>query len=72
MTRWRRALRAIVSLTILVSMFPWLVGTAQNGDANQKTHDLAARGRARSAQAREGGSSSKSRRGRGANIEPST
>jgi uncharacterized protein (TIGR03435 family) len=42
MTRWRRALRAIVSLTILVSIFPWLVGTAQNGDANQKTQDLAA------------------------------
>jgi hypothetical protein len=42
MTRWRRALRAIVSLNILVSMFPWLVGTAQNSDVNQKTQDLAA------------------------------
>jgi len=42
MTRRRRALRAIVSLTILVSMFPCLVGTAQNDDANQKTQDLAA------------------------------
>jgi uncharacterized protein (TIGR03435 family) len=41
MTR-RRALRATVSLTILVSMFPWLVGTAQNSDVSQKTQDLAA------------------------------
>jgi uncharacterized protein (TIGR03435 family) len=42
MARWRRALRAIVSLTILASIFPWLAGIAQNGDANQKTQDLAA------------------------------
>src|SRR3984957_11878593 len=42
MACWGQVLRAIVSLTILASIFPWLAGTAQNGDANQKTHDLAA------------------------------
>ena len=42
MACWRRALRAIFSLTILASMFPWLAGTAQNDDANQKTQELAA------------------------------
>jgi uncharacterized protein (TIGR03435 family) len=42
MACWRPALRAIVSLTFLASMFPWLAGIAQNGDANQKTQGLAA------------------------------
>ena len=42
MACWRRALRTIFSLTILASIFPWLAGTAQNGDAKQKTQDLAA------------------------------
>jgi uncharacterized protein (TIGR03435 family) len=42
MAGWRRALRTILSLTILASIFPWLAGTAQNGDAKQKTQDLAA------------------------------
>ena len=42
MAFWRRALRTLLSLTILASMFPWLAGTAQNGDAKQKTQDLAA------------------------------
>ncbi len=42
MACWRGALRAIVSLAILATMFPWLTGTAQNGDSNQKTQDLAA------------------------------
>ena len=38
----RRTLRAIVSLTFLASIFPALAGIAQNGDASQKTQDLAA------------------------------
>ena len=42
MACWQQVLRAIVSLTILASIFPWLAGTAQNGDANKKTQDLAA------------------------------
>src|SRR3984885_3395901 len=42
MAFWRRALRTLLSLTILASMFPWLAGTAHNGDAKQKTQDLAA------------------------------
>jgi uncharacterized protein (TIGR03435 family) len=42
MACWRRALRAVVSLTILASMVPGPAGTAQNGDTNQKALDLAA------------------------------
>jgi uncharacterized protein (TIGR03435 family) len=42
MACWRRALRAILWLTIPASIFPWPAGTAQNGDAKQKTQDLAA------------------------------
>ena len=42
MACWRRALRAILWLTILAGIFPWPAGTAQNGDAKQKTQDLAA------------------------------
>jgi uncharacterized protein (TIGR03435 family) len=42
MACWRRALRAIVLLTMLATMFPWLSGAGQNGDANQKNQDLAA------------------------------
>jgi uncharacterized protein (TIGR03435 family) len=42
MACWRWALRAIVSLTMLASIFPSPAGTAQNGGANPKTNDLAA------------------------------
>jgi uncharacterized protein (TIGR03435 family) len=42
MACWRRALRTILLLTILASIFPWPAGTAQNDEAKQKTQDLAA------------------------------